>query len=75
MGEPAKPADNPVDVLKVLQATKARDHQIFTGKLVKEHLNFPDRAMASAIRAQESDFRNCAQIRARAAAVADTLLS
>ena len=51
VGEPAKPADNPVDVTKILQATKARDHRIFTGKLVKKHLSFPDRAMASAIRA------------------------
>jgi menaquinone-dependent protoporphyrinogen oxidase len=41
VGEPARPAENPVDVSKVLQATKARDHQIFTGKLVKKHLNFP----------------------------------
>lgn len=43
VGEPAKPADNPVDVTKIVQATKARDHQIFTGKLVKKHLSFPDR--------------------------------
>ena len=35
VGEPAKPADNPVDVSKILQATKARDHQIFTGKLTE----------------------------------------
>ena len=48
--EPAKPADNPVDVSKILEATKARDHRIFTGKLVKKHLSFPERAMASAIR-------------------------
>lgn len=26
--EPAKPADNPADVTKTLQATKARDHQV-----------------------------------------------
>ena len=58
VGEPAKPADNPVDVTKIIQASKARDHQIFTGKLAKEHLSFPDRAMASAIRAQEGDFRS-----------------
>jgi menaquinone-dependent protoporphyrinogen oxidase len=75
VGEPAKPADNPVDVTKILQATKARDHQIFTGKLVKKHLSFPDRAMASAIRAAEGDFRNWAQIRAWAAGIADALLS
>jgi menaquinone-dependent protoporphyrinogen oxidase len=57
VGEPAKPADNPVDVTKILQASKARDHKIFTGKLARKHLSFPDRAMASAIRAQEGDFR------------------
>jgi menaquinone-dependent protoporphyrinogen oxidase len=75
IGEPAKPADKPVDVAKILEATKARDHQIFSGKLVKKHLSFPDRAMASAIRAQEGDFRNWADIRAWATSIADTLLA
>lgn len=75
VGEPAKPADNPVDVTKVRQASKARDHQIFTGKLVKKHLSFPDRAIASATRVQEGDFRNWAQIRGWAAGIADALLS
>ena len=75
VGEPAKPADNPVDVTKILQASKARDHQIFTGKLAKKHLSFPDRAMASAIRAQEGDFRNWAEIRDWATGIADALLS
>ena len=75
VGEPPKPADNPVDVTETLQSTKARDHQIFTGKLVKKHLSFPDRAMASAIRAAEGDFRNWAEIREWAAGIADTLLS
>jgi menaquinone-dependent protoporphyrinogen oxidase len=75
IGEPAKPADNPVDVTKILQATKARDQQIFTGKLAKKHLSFPDRAMASAIHAQEGDFRNRAQIRDWATGIADALPS
>ncbi len=75
VGEPAKPADNPVDVSKILQATHARGHQVFTGKLARKHLSFPDRAMASAIRAAEGDFRNWADIRAWAAGIADTLLS
>jgi menaquinone-dependent protoporphyrinogen oxidase len=64
VGEPAKPAENPVDVSKILQSTKARDHRVFTGRLVRKHLSFPDRAMASAIRAAEGDFRNWAEIRA-----------
>jgi len=74
VGEPAKPADNPVDVTKILQASKARDHRIFTGNL-KNHLSFPDRAMASALRAQEGDFRNWAEIRDWATGIADALLS
>ena len=75
VGEPAKPADNPVDVTKILQATKARDHHIFTGKLVKKHLSFPDRAMTSALRAQEGDFRNWTDIREWATSIAGTLLA
>jgi menaquinone-dependent protoporphyrinogen oxidase len=74
IGEPAKPADNPVDVTTILQATKARDHQIFTGKLTKKHLSFPDRAIVSAIRAQEGDFRNWAEIKDWAGGIADALL-
>jgi menaquinone-dependent protoporphyrinogen IX oxidase len=42
VGEPAKPASNPVDVTKIVHATKARDHQIFTGKLARKHLSFLD---------------------------------
>jgi menaquinone-dependent protoporphyrinogen oxidase len=75
VGEPAKPADNPVDVTKILQASKARDHRTFTGKLIKKHLSFSDRAMASALRAQEGDFRNWAEIRDWATGIADALLS
>ena len=75
VGDPAKPAENPVDVSKILEATKARDHRVFTGRLVRKHLSFPDRAMASAIRAQEGDFRNWDEIRAWATSIAGTLVS
>ena len=75
VGEPPKPADNPVDVSTILQGTKARDHHIFTGELVKKHLSFPDRAVASATRVQEGDFRNWDDIRAWATSIADTLLA
>ena len=75
VGEPAKPAENPVDVSKILQSTNARDHRVFTGRLVRKHLSFPDRAMASAIRAAEGDFRNWAEIRAWAAGIASALQS
>ena len=64
-----------MDVSKILQSTKARDHRVFTGRLVRKHLSFPDRAMASAIRAAEGDFRNWAEIRAWAAGIASALQS
>ena len=75
VGEPAKPADNPVNVAAILQGTKARDHQVFTGKLVKKQLSFPDRAIASATRVQEGDFRNWDDIRAWATSIAGALLA
>jgi menaquinone-dependent protoporphyrinogen oxidase len=64
-----------VDVSAIRQGTKARDHQVFTGKLMKKHLSFPDRAIASATRAQEGDFRDWDNIRAWTTSIADTLLA
>jgi menaquinone-dependent protoporphyrinogen oxidase len=75
VGEPPKPADSPVDVSAILKATKARDHRVFAGRLVKEHLSFPERAMVLALRAQEGDFRNWTEVRGWAAGIADALLS
>ena len=40
-----------------------------------KHFSFPDRAMASAVRATEGDFRNWAEIRAWAAGIASALQS
>ena len=70
IGDPPKPEEDPVDVAEILEATKARGHQVFAGKLVKKQLNFPDRAIAAALRVPEGDFRDWDQIRAWAADVA-----
>ena len=70
IGDPPKPEEDPVDVAEILEATKARGHQVFAGKLVKKQLHFPDRAIAAALRVPEGDFRDWDQIRAWAADVA-----
>ena len=44
-------------------------------ELAKKHLSFPNRAVVSAIRALEGDFRNWAQIKDWATNIADALLS
>ena len=73
--EPAKPADNPVDVSKILAANRARDHQMFTGKLVRKHLSFPTGPWPRPSAPPRGDFRNWAEIREWATSIADTLLS
>jgi menaquinone-dependent protoporphyrinogen oxidase len=72
---PGQPADDPVNASTILESTKARDHQIFTGKLVKKHLSFPDRAIASATRVQGGGLGNWDSIRAWATTSAATLLA
>ena len=43
VGDPPKPEEDPVDVGEILQTTKARDHRVFEGKLVKQQLSSPRR--------------------------------
>ena len=59
-----KPEEDPVDVAEVMQATKAREHRVFAGKLVKKQLHFPDRAIAAALRVPEGDVRDGRRSRA-----------
>jgi hypothetical protein len=54
IGDPPKPEEDPVDVAEIMQATKAREHRVFAGKLVRKQLNFPDRAIAAALRVPEA---------------------
>jgi menaquinone-dependent protoporphyrinogen oxidase len=75
VGDPPKPEEDPVDVGEILQATKARDHQVFAGKLVKEQLSFPEKAIVSALRVPQGDFRDWTEIKGWASAIADTLRS
>jgi menaquinone-dependent protoporphyrinogen oxidase len=71
IGDPPKPEEDPVDVAEIMQATKARGHRVFAGKLVRKQLSFPDRAIAAALRVPEGDFRDWDEIKAWAAEIAD----
>ena len=71
IGDPPKPEEDPVDVAEILQATKAREHRLFAGKLVKKQLRFPDRAIAAALRVPEGDFRDWDEVKGWAAGIAD----
>jgi menaquinone-dependent protoporphyrinogen oxidase len=73
VGDPPKPEEDPVDVADLLAATGAREHRIFAGKLVRKQLTFPERAIVSALRVPEGDFRDWTEIHRWAAGIADTL--
>jgi menaquinone-dependent protoporphyrinogen oxidase len=70
VGDPPKPEEDPVDVAEVLAATGARDHRVFAGTLVRRRLSFPDKAIVSALRGLEGDFRDWTEIRQWAAGIA-----
>jgi menaquinone-dependent protoporphyrinogen oxidase len=73
VGDPPKPEEDPVDVADLLAATDAREHRIFAGKLVRKQLSFPERAIVSALRVPEGDFRDWTEIRRWAAGIADAM--
>jgi menaquinone-dependent protoporphyrinogen oxidase len=75
VGDPPKPEEDPVDVAQLQGLTNAREHRVFAGKLVRKHLSFPERAIVSALRVPEGDFRDWTEIRQWAAQIADSMES
>lgn len=73
IGDPPKPAEDPVDVADVTAATHARGHRLFAGRLHKAGLGFAERAIVLALRAPEGDFRDWDAITTWAAEIAADL--
>jgi menaquinone-dependent protoporphyrinogen oxidase len=70
IGDPPKPAEDPVDVTAIRKATHAREHRVFAGKLVRKQLSFGERAMVLAFRAPDGDFRDWTEIKVWASRIA-----
>src|SRR5512134_2452827 len=65
IGDPPKPdVDHAVDVDELVSKTRARGHRVFAGKLDKNGMRFADRAIVSAVRSAEGDFRDWGEIEA-----------
>jgi menaquinone-dependent protoporphyrinogen oxidase len=73
LGSPPKPDEEPVDARPLIDATRAREHRIFTGRLDRSRLNFFERAIVVALRAPEGDFRDWDAIREWTRGIADAL--
>jgi len=73
IGDPPKPKEEAVDVLPLAMAVQARSHRVFGGKLDRNTLGFAERAICTALRAPEGDFRDFAEIRGWALGIAESL--
>lgn len=69
LGDPPKPVTESVDVADLIEATHAREHRVFAGSLDKHELGIAERAMVTAVRAPEGDFRPWDEIDAWAGAI------
>ncbi|MDI7250883.1 MAG: flavodoxin domain-containing protein, partial [Bacillota bacterium] len=70
---PDDPRFHPRQVPDLMQATHARDHRIFPGRLEARTLSLGERLAVRAVRAPEGDLRDWAAIRGWAREIAATL--
>ena len=68
-----KMAVDPVDLPAVLQATRAREHRLFAGKLDKHNLSPVQRLALALVRGLDGDYRDWAQIEGWAAGIAEVV--
>jgi menaquinone-dependent protoporphyrinogen oxidase len=73
IGDPPRPAGDPMEIGELMATLHARDHRVFAGKLEKEGLGIAERAIVAAVKAEEGDFRPWAEIDAWAAGIAAEL--
>jgi len=61
------------EVPELLNATQAREHRVFAGKLDKRGLGLAERFVSRVVQAPEGDFRDWDAVRAWARSIASTL--
>jgi menaquinone-dependent protoporphyrinogen oxidase len=73
LGDPPKPTEVSPDVAALVEATSAREHRVFPGRIDRSKLNFGERAVVAALRAHVGDDRDWDEITAWAGNIADAL--
>jgi menaquinone-dependent protoporphyrinogen oxidase len=75
IGDPPLPPGEPADVAGLREATHARDHRLFGGRLDKHELSLGEKVVVVGVRAPEGDFRPWDEVEAWAATIASALLA
>ncbi|MFD6068222.1 flavodoxin domain-containing protein [Amycolatopsis lurida] len=73
VGTPPKPAEDPVDVTRLMTLSGARGHVVFPGRIERSLLRFAERAVVTALRVKDGDYRDWPAVRAWAGEVAAAL--
>ncbi|AGM07221.1 flavodoxin domain-containing protein [Amycolatopsis keratiniphila] len=73
VGTPPKPAEDPVDVARLMTLSGARGHVVFPGRIDRSLLRFAERAVVTALRVKDGDHRDWPAVRAWAGEVAAAL--
>jgi len=73
IGDPPKPDEVPVDVAEITALTGARGHAVFAGKIDRSRLGFGERAIVSALKVPDGDFRDWVEIRSWAGNIVEEL--
>jgi menaquinone-dependent protoporphyrinogen oxidase len=75
VGDRPKPEEVPAEIKKVVAATGAYEHHVFAGRIQKEALSLPERAVVKALRVSEGDDRDWNEIERWATTIADSISS
>jgi menaquinone-dependent protoporphyrinogen oxidase len=73
VGTPPRPPEELLDVGEMLTLTRCREHRVFPGRLDRSLLGLPERAVITALRAPEGDFRDLPAATAWGAAIGASL--
>lgn len=73
VGVPERPSEALLDVDEELRLARAREHRIFPGRLERSRLDLAERAMVTALRAPEGDFRDWTGVADWGAAIGNAL--
>ena len=74
VGDPLRPTDDDaVQIDEIVEATRAKEHRVFPGKLDRSELNCCEWALVFALRVKDGDYRSEGEVSAWAGEIAASL--
>jgi menaquinone-dependent protoporphyrinogen oxidase len=75
VGDPLKPEDGPTDVVELTDEVHALGHHVFGGKIDRDTLSLPERAVVKALHVEDGDYRDWDEVERWAGSIADSISS